>query len=141
MLEESLYPPEICLYQNPSIWFQFIMTDELFLHCTLAAGVACAGCYYGIKEENSPDALMHLSKAFRLLNEKLSSPGAIWSDEVVASIVSLGIRDQVRGDYGQGRVHLNGLLRIIELRGGFHQLTRVELVQKICRYVYFSTPK
>lgn len=138
MIDKSLYPPELCLYQNQSHWFQAIMTDETFLHCTLAIGAACADSFYGFKGEDSPAATMHMVKAFRLLNQKLSGPEAV-SNAVLASVVSLSIHDQMRGDYNQGRVHLEGLIRIVALRGGMGRIDKVELVQKICRYGTLSS--
>lgn len=77
------------------------------------------------------EALVHIAHAFRLTNGKLSSPEAL-KNQTMAAVVSLGLHEQLVRDYASSRIHLQGLVKIVDLRGGLVQLPR-ELAQKICR--------
>lgn len=79
-----------------------------------------------------PEALMHITQAFRLTNQKLSGDGAL-TNYTMASVVSLSLHEQLSRDYTRGRVHLDGLVKMVRLRGGLVRLPK-ELAQKICRY-------
>ena len=78
-----------------------------------------------------PEALVHIAHAFRLTSSKLSSEEAL-TNNTMASVVSLSLHEQLLQDYATGRIHLEGLAKIVSLRGGLLQLPR-ELAHKICR--------
>jgi hypothetical protein len=78
-----------------------------------------------------PEALVHIAHAFRLTNGKLASQEAL-ANNTMASVVSLSLHEQLLRDYATCRIHLQGLAKIVGLRGGLLQLPR-ELAHKICR--------
>jgi len=85
------------------------------------------------KQDESQAALSHLSQTCQLVNQKLSSPQAL-SDITVAVVVCICIYEQLRGDTQKRRLHMDGLRRMIELRGGIGELQQNNaLLQKICR--------
>lgn len=83
------------------------------------------------RSEIPPEALAHIAHAFRLTNKRLSSHEAL-DNYTMAAVVSLSLHEQLLRDYSTGRIHLDGLAKIVGLRGGLLQLPR-ELAQKICR--------
>lgn len=87
-----------------------------------------------IKQEDPAEAMNHLSRAFRLVNEKLSGNDAV-SDTTIAVVIILSQYEGLQGRYHQGLVHFDGLQRMVELRGGITQLIRNNscLVPKIFR--------
>lgn len=86
------------------------------------------------KQENATEAMHHLSRTFRLINERLSGNDAI-SDTTIAAIAGMAKYERHEGQYRQGLIHIKGLQRIAGLRGGISQLTRhsPSLTQKIFR--------
>jgi hypothetical protein len=86
------------------------------------------------KQETSPKALQHLSNAYRCIRRYLQKHRTP-SDAIVAAIMSLAIHEDLKGQPGRSKIHLDAMQHIIELRGGLKQLaTRPVLVQKVCRY-------
>jgi hypothetical protein len=77
--------------------------------------------------------MRHVSNTLRLVNKKLSGGEAL-SDSTFAVVICMCIYERLRGEYDKGLVHLKGLQRMVELRGGISQLTsNSSLVQKIFR--------
>ena len=87
-----------------------------------------------VSQQDFIEAMRHLSRAFRLVNEKLSGNEAL-SDTTMAVVISMTQYERLRGQHRQGLVHLDGLLRMVELRGGISQVmsTNPPLAQKIFR--------
>jgi len=74
---------------------------------------------------------MHMAHALRLTNGKLSGSEAL-HNHTMAAVVSFSLHEQLLRNFSSGRIHLDGLAKIVTLRGGLLQLPR-ELAQKICR--------
>lgn len=85
------------------------------------------------KQETSPRALQHLSNAYRCINQSLQTD-RIPSDPTLASVVSMAIHEDLRGRPGKGKIHMDALQQMVEIRGGIAQLSanRV-LCLKLCR--------
>jgi len=80
------------------------------------------------------EAFHLLAFTFRLLNSKLSGADAL-KDPTIAAVVAMTGYERLRGEYQKGFVHLKGIERMVELRGGISQLTKNQpgLTQKIFR--------
>lgn len=133
-----LYPPEFCseldLSQYP--WFQYVLEDQACklcslpepsivmtsqdFHCLLAVS-ASFGDHFGGRLKFSPDALDHISQAYRLVNEKLSGPEA-YSDRAIAVVTVLAIYHHMHHQQSNGLIHFHGLRRMIQHRGGLAKL-------------------
>lgn len=89
------------------------------------------------EKEYTSEALRHLSQTLRLVNGRLSGLEAV-SDITMAVIVMLIKYEPLHGRYRRGLFHLDGLQRMIQMRGGITQLAREnpELAQKIFRYCF-----
>ncbi len=88
----------------------------------------------------SPKTLHHISQAYALVNLKLSGPESV-SDSAIAAVVTLAIYQQVHHLHSTGLIHLNGLYRMIQLRGGIARLMKENraLAVKPLRYVHVFT--
>lgn len=86
------------------------------------------------EKEDATDAIRHLSRTFRIINERLAGNGAV-SDETIAAVVAMAQYDRHQGEYTRGCIHIQGLCRMIALRGGIAKLAseRPTLTQKIFR--------
>jgi hypothetical protein len=87
------------------------------------------------KPEGLFEARRHISHTFRLVHRKLSGQSAV-TDETIAVIVSMTQYEHYQHEYQQGSVHVHGLRRIAQLRGGLLQLVTggSGLAQKMLRY-------
>ena len=70
-----------------------------------------------MKQEDPAEAVRHLLQTFSLVNERLSGNDAIF-DTTLAVVVVMAQYARLQDQYRQGLVHLEGLQRMIELRGG-----------------------
>lgn len=85
------------------------------------------------RNETSLQALQHLSNTYRCIKqnlEKYRTP----PDSTIAAVMSMAVHEDLRGQPGRSKVHVDALERMVELRGGIdwfkdHQM----LLQKICR--------
>lgn len=66
-------------------------------------------------------AAHHLSKTYRLINERLSQ-GKQVTNSTMAVVMSLSSYESTRGRYEQGVVHTAGLRNMVECRGGIGQM-------------------
>lgn len=113
-----------------------ILTSNIDFHCTMAISAS----YVDFSERKpgiSPRSLYHVSKSYGLVNQKLSGPGYV-SDSAIAAVVSLAIYQQIHHQHSTGLIHLNGLYRMIQLRGGIEKLLKENraLALKPLRYVH-----
>ncbi|EED17343.1 conserved hypothetical protein [Talaromyces stipitatus ATCC 10500] len=71
-----------------------------------------------LTQQSSPsrDAIHHLCQTFRLVNKKLSDNVVPLS--TIATILMLAQYERHQSQHYQGLIHLNGLLRLINVRGG-----------------------
>ncbi|CAG7563920.1 unnamed protein product [Fusarium equiseti] len=127
----TLYPQEICLQINAlhSSWTTNLLIDKIYFHAVL----------FSIETYFNPQGTLshfHFAKTLRLLQERLHSPdeNAI-SDATIMVVVMLGLSAELIGDSGAAEKHVDGLKRIVELRGGLEGLRfdNPRLPAKVCR--------
>ncbi|RJE27424.1 hypothetical protein PHISCL_00300 [Aspergillus sclerotialis] len=67
---------------------------------------------------HDPDYYIMKNNCIRAVNKKLSDPRVVLSDETFDTIINLLTSTLVVGLFGEARIHLTGLKRMVELRGG-----------------------
>ncbi|KAI1133365.1 hypothetical protein F5Y10DRAFT_287747 [Nemania abortiva] len=119
---DVISPAEFCQHTGVTewMWFQLTFSDE----ASMAS--ACAAFVTG-DSRHSPVALHHMSKVYRLVNERLSGNEAL-SDTTIAVVASINIYDRLYGDPQKALVHLNGVTRMIALKGGVRELAKRNFV-------------
>jgi hypothetical protein len=87
-----------------------------------------------VTPEDPVEAMHHLSQTFQLVNKRLSQNTAV-SDATMAVVVVMAQFERHQGEYDRGTVHLDGLLQMVEMRGGISSLTQYKpgLTQKMFR--------
>ena len=84
-------------------------------------------------KEMSSRGLCHLSNTYRCINRNLQRHGTP-SDATVAAVMSLAIHEDLKGQHQNSRVHLDALVRMVQLRGGITDFEATGiLLHKICR--------
>ena len=131
-----------------SAWFPLIMTDAALFHALL-----CTSALFGLHD--IAVQRKHMLESIRLINGRLSGDGAT-SDATITAIlfmakaeVSYAVKESVKllkltmgsqyfqGNHGVWSVHMDGVKRIVELRGGMETLSQL-IQQKIYRSVTIS---
>lgn len=118
--------------------FYIQLTTAPDFHSTLAVSASYVD-FFERKPTTSSKTLHHICQAYSLVNLKLSGPQAI-SDSAIAAVVTLAIYQQIHQQHSTGLVHLKGLHRMIELRGGITRLMKENrpLALKPLRYAASS---
>ncbi|RYP93165.1 hypothetical protein DL770_000739 [Monosporascus sp. CRB-9-2] len=99
------------------------MVKSVWVNCVLADEASSYVDFFERKPGISSKALYHISRAYALVNLKLSGPEAV-SDSAIAAVVTLAIYQQIHHQRSAGLIHLNGLYRMIQLRGGISRLMK-----------------
>ncbi|TRX95173.1 hypothetical protein FHL15_003865 [Xylaria flabelliformis] len=116
---DVMSPPEFCRFTGVTEWMWYQLT--FYNEASMAS--ACAA-FLTEDSYHSPLALYHMSQAYRLINQELSSNEAL-SDTTMAVVASINIYDRLYGDPKKAMVHLNGVTRMVALKGGARRLDRV----------------
>ncbi|RYP11329.1 hypothetical protein DL764_000147 [Monosporascus ibericus] len=114
-ISDVLFPPQFCS--------KFDMVKSIWVNCVLADEASSYVDFFERKPGISSKALYHISKAYGLVNLKLSGPESV-SDNAIAAVVTLAIYQQIHQQHSTGLIHLNGLYRMIQLRGGIARLMK-----------------
>ena len=85
-------------------------------------------------EDNSSEAMRHISQSYRLINEKLSGNRAL-DDATMVAVLGMTHWERIQGRHRDSVTHLQGLLKIVALRGGISQFAREQpfLAHKVFR--------
>ena len=103
--------------------------DNIYFHAVL----------FSIETYFNPQGTLshfHFAKTLRLLQERLDSPDdKAVSDATIMVVVMLGLSAELIGDSDAAEKHIDGLKRIVEMRGGLEGLRfdNPRLPAKVCR--------
>jgi len=89
-------------------------------------------CFFG-RVVDIAGSVYHLTRALSLVNETLDTPEAL-SDANIAVVNFMVVHELLRGAKSTALVHLKGLERMVQLRGGISALeSDTMLMLKICK--------
>lgn len=137
IVNSNFYPLEICLPLSTSMtstWIDSLVTDPTYVHAVTFATETYGNTQLG----KGQDALtqFHLLKTLRSLQERVSNPGDPLAicDQTIMTVVVLALTSIVLGDETTLMNHLGGLVRMVNLRGGFETIgvETDQLATKIC---------
>lgn len=103
-------------------------------HTSLSLMANLHDFFFGGHSSASKAAVYHLSQAVKLVNQQLRTPKAI-SNSSLAVVNHLVGQELLQGGQPIAEMHLEGLQKMVELRGGLSQLVDNVLILKICKYV------
>ena len=116
------------------------LTDPALLHSILGATNGHLLFYAKVRTVSISDVLHHKTEAMRMVNERLASASAKnLTDETLAAVAILITSQTRQGDYDEMKIHLSGLLQLVDLRGGLETLGMRGLLAGEIRWsVYFT---
>ncbi|KAI1376859.1 fungal-specific transcription factor domain-containing protein [Hypoxylon crocopeplum] len=131
---EYLYPIEAYWGFNPSrdVWVPLALTDPVLLNSVLFTSEQFLARMTGKKE--CPLAINHLTQTIQILNERLRDPSQQISDPTIAAVTGLALTEQSSGNHENWRIHMEGIKRMVEMRGGLSTFeSNSILYDKLCR--------
>ncbi|PLB47637.1 hypothetical protein P170DRAFT_496504 [Aspergillus steynii IBT 23096] len=128
---KTLYSIEEKAGCNPMVeyWLPLAFNDTALLNILI--GCAAAFKLESIFQPGCPTFVRHLNEAMNIVNNKLSSMsrGEHVSDEILAVIATLAIIQRTVGSSSQWNMHMGGLQRLVDLRGGMSSLDAKPLIK------------
>ncbi|KAF4632435.1 hypothetical protein G7Y89_g5703 [Cudoniella acicularis] len=121
-------------FLTPQGWLPLAVTDAALFHCLLCGAALHRDVTIGKPE--SIARFKHLKEAVHLINTQLQDPGKQISDSTIVSVAHLADYGCMADNYAEWKIHINGLQRMVQLRGGFKALSQ-DLQSKIYRYSNF----
>ncbi|KAL4801482.1 hypothetical protein BDV18DRAFT_167320 [Aspergillus unguis] len=100
-----------------SVWIRFFFRDEAYFHCSVATSILCSR---NLVSETT-QGMYHIARTYRIVQERLMSREEATADMTIAILVAMSQYERLQGEYSRGYVHVQGLRRMIELRGGLAQ--------------------
>ena len=121
--KQATVPLEACIvfHKNGSGVVEPLAFDAAYLHAAALGTSIYIGLMLGSGKSRALNCTSpHYPKALRLLRERLStgSEAEKISDSTITVIITLMLHARVTGDFEAARHHLEGILKIAELRGG-----------------------
>ncbi|OJJ05859.1 hypothetical protein ASPVEDRAFT_45322 [Aspergillus versicolor CBS 583.65] len=140
-MKDEMYP--IVRYSRPdtpkTYWFHWAHLDLAYLHCILYMTSFSLDSLRGQKSRRTE---FHAYRMIRELNEQLSDPKTALTDSTTIVVMALALIAESFGDVQSAHMHMMGLKKIIDLRGGIEsfashpllqsKLHRTGLVHSIC---------
>jgi len=139
--KEGVYPYEVCLQVHPAErgWFPYMINDICCIHSMMFAVRAFVDrASHG--GQISGQAAFHYAQTLQLLQARLNAfeqgqRDIVFRDSTIMVIIILAAAAELTGDFAAVENHIDGLLKIVSLRGGVGSLnTHNNMQVKVCRY-------
>ncbi|KAL4992313.1 hypothetical protein BDW68DRAFT_97488 [Aspergillus falconensis] len=114
-----------------SVWVRYLFLDEAYFHCSVATSILCSK---NLVRETT-QGMYHIARTYRIVQERLMSEEEATSDMTIAILVAMSQYERLQGQYARGYIHVRGLRRMVELRGGIKQFDNecCGVIQKVLR--------
>lgn len=112
-----------------------LMTDPLYMHSVI---FSVESFLDGYLHRQSSITHLHFLIAIQMLQDRLNDPAQLHvsaSDSTIMTVIVLGLAAELIGDGPTAEAHMQGLAKMVHLRGGFDGLREENsrLPAKICR--------
>lgn len=139
--KQGVYPYEVCLQVHPVErgWFPYMISDICCIHSMMFSVRAFVDtASHG--DQISRQAAFHYDQTLQLLQARLNAfeqgqRDLVFCDSTIMVIIILAAVAELTGDFASVVNHVDGLLKIVSLRGGLGSLnTHNNMQVKVCRY-------
>ncbi|KAH8667055.1 hypothetical protein BX600DRAFT_285408 [Xylariales sp. PMI_506] len=142
-MKREIYPCKWCLKYNtyPSIWFEYLMMDPLYLHSVLFSAsfvqesLAAASGDTRLIRNNDPrrGSRLHFDRTVKLLRARVEDDSGFISDSTISVVIVMTLYSAMFNDFAAATSHVKGLKTMVQLRGGFKCLiTNPHLPYLVC---------
>ncbi|KAJ4177096.1 hypothetical protein NW755_014049, partial [Fusarium falciforme] len=118
-------------------WLYLVGKDAAALHVTaFAVEIFIDRVLRRWEDSTNPTAILHLHKGLRILRERLvgedDEPKV--SDSTIGVVLKLASAAHFNGDYEASKQHMDGLRKMVDLRGGLDVFNGTRLLLEMLRY-------
>jgi hypothetical protein len=92
-------------------WFDLITSEPVVFEASLAGGMRC----WGPDEESQQNADLHLSRATKLLVDRISCE-QVPSDAMMGAVMTMAFGERMADNDEAWNVHMEGLIRMMQQR-------------------------
>lgn len=136
--KHGVYPYDICLDVHPVErgWFPYMISDVCCLHSMMFSVRAFAEG--ALHNQLSRPACFHYAQTLQLLQARLNEIDQTFatSDPTIMVVINLAAAAELMEDFAAVENHIEGLEKIVNLRGGVQALNTHNNIQvKVCRWV------
>ncbi|KAJ5731635.1 uncharacterized protein N7483_006143 [Penicillium malachiteum] len=116
-------------------WLPMAMVDDAFFHIILG----CANSHFSPDEPDKPDhnylvTIKHLNAAIAIVNKRIQND-KVPTAATLVTISTIAMIEKNRGSHENWKIHMQGLHKLVTLRGGLDALEAQPLaIGKIYRY-------
>ncbi|KAK4948173.1 hypothetical protein LTR10_013228 [Elasticomyces elasticus] len=136
----GMYPYDICLQTHPVHrgWFPYMIGDICCIH-SMMFSVRAFVDGHSSDGECSRLAAFHFHRTIQILQARVNAferghSESVFRDSTIMVIITLVQAAELTGDFKAAQNHVDGLLRIVKLKGGLRAMnTHNNLQVKICR--------
>ncbi|KAK0670032.1 hypothetical protein QBC41DRAFT_98710 [Cercophora samala] len=132
VVKQSAYPVETCVQPDSRQWVEYLTYDQAYLHSALFSTNAFFDWRRSAKFGDV--TLHHFTTCISRLRQNLLDACLATSDSTMTTVNTLAMMADLFGDYDNARKHLQGLFKMVEVRGGIRALQyNPQLQSKILR--------
>jgi hypothetical protein len=123
-----------------TVWFPFIMTSQASFYAAMSFAGAT---YYSIKNlpPNTANLLSLRHKAITSINDRLLEPNICTDDQTIAGVFCISILESVYGDTSSYNIHMSGLEKMVQMRGGLESPGLRGLLARMAVWLDFNHAK
>jgi len=137
---QGVYPYDVCLKVHPAErgWFPYMISDLCCIH-SMMFSVRAFVDKASDDGQLSCQAAFHYAQTLRLLQARLTAfqqgqREMVFRDSTIMVIITLAATAEITHDFSAVENHVDGLLKIVNLRGGIGSLNTHNNMQiKVCR--------
>ncbi|PSN65017.1 hypothetical protein BS50DRAFT_555338 [Corynespora cassiicola Philippines] len=110
-------------------WSEVALSDELMIATTCSITELYAQMLRAMTllSQDTKDSLCYIHKAVQMIKTKLDDPEQHTSDGLLGPMCGFLMHDNIIADFDGWNNHMQGLLKIIRLRGGLNTVTNLQL--------------
>ena len=116
-------------------WFPLVMTEP----CLFLVIMLIAASHYASVQHNSPEMRLNLlnlrREAVQSVNQALDRQRGVLNDALIGAIAKMASYEAMFGDLNNYTVHMQGLHKIVHLRGGLDYLGLGGLLRRIVIWI------
>jgi hypothetical protein len=128
--------PELDEPEKPGLlrtrWFPMVLTEAATFQVIILLSASHLALLQNSKD-NGPNLLQLKSKAISLTRNALAVDGA--SDQLIGAVAKIASYEAMFGDQKSYEMHMVGLTKMIDMRGGLSSLGLKGMLARICMWI------
>ncbi|KAH7386295.1 hypothetical protein BKA64DRAFT_758856 [Cadophora sp. MPI-SDFR-AT-0126] len=138
ILEQTSYPNQVLARnvfdRQAPLWLEHLGQSSTYLHNQLFVLMAYYDLIIARTSDISHGTISHMSRALNLLQTDLGTSSRATAEVTISTIITFAMVAFMSGDKASAEKHLQGLFKVIALRGGLSSLRSCRYLQtKCCR--------